>query len=105
MKNDNDLLADMSVWNTFFRLAIPAVAAQLINILYNLVDKMFIGRIPGAGKHALAGVGVTAPVILAISAFVPNAVMGVYLAEPIADTIAVCTTAPMFCSYYRKLKC
>ena len=34
----------------------------------------------------------------------PDAVTGVYLAEPIADTIAVCTTAPMFCAYYRKLK-
>ena len=63
MKNDNDLLADMPVWSAFFRLAIPAVAAQLINILYNLVDKMFIRRIPGVGKQALAGVGVTAPVI------------------------------------------
>ena len=37
---------------------LPAVAAQLINILYNLVDKMFIGRIPEVGKQALAGVGV-----------------------------------------------
>ena len=76
MKNNNDLLADMPVWNAFFRLAIPAVAAQLINILYNLVDKMFIGRIPGVGKQALAGVGVTAPVILAISAFAALVSMG-----------------------------
>ena len=76
MKNNNDLLADMPVWNAFFRLAIPAVAAQLINILYNLVDKMFIGRIPGIGKQALAGVGVTAPVILAISAFAALVSMG-----------------------------
>ena len=50
MKNDNDLLADMPVPTAFFKLAIPAIAAQLINILYNLVDKMFIGRIPGVGK-------------------------------------------------------
>ena len=69
MKNDNELLAAMPVRKAFFRLALPAVAAQLINILYNLVDKMFIGHIPGVGKQALAGVGVTAPVILAISAF------------------------------------
>lgn len=53
----------------FVKLAVPAIAAQLINILYNLVDKMFIGRIPLVGKQALAGVGVTAPVILAVSAF------------------------------------
>lgn len=62
MKNDNELLAAMPVRKAFFRLALPAVAAQLINILYNLVDKMFIGHIPGVGKQALAGVGVTAPV-------------------------------------------
>lgn len=76
MKNDNDLLADMPVVTAFFKLAIPAIAAQLINILYNLVDKMFIGRIPGVGKQALAGVGVTAPVILAVSAFAALVSMG-----------------------------
>ena len=51
MKNDNELLAAMPVRKAFFRLALPAVAAQLINILYNLVDKMFIGHIPGVGKQ------------------------------------------------------
>ena len=76
MKNDDDLLADMPVSTAFFKLAIPAIAAQLINILYNLVDKMFIGRIPGVGKQALAGVGVTAPVILAVSAFAALVSMG-----------------------------
>ena len=76
MKNDDDLLADMPVSTAFFKLAIPAIAAQLINILYNLVDKMFIGRIPNVGKQALAGVGVTAPVILAVSAFAALVSMG-----------------------------
>ena len=76
MKNDNELLAAMPVRKAFFRLALPAVAAQLINILYNLVDKMFIGHIPGVGKQALAGLGVTAPVILAISAFAALVSMG-----------------------------
>lgn len=42
MKNDNELLVAMPVPKAFFRLVLPAVAAQLINILYNLVDKMFI---------------------------------------------------------------
>ena len=74
-KNEN-LLAAMPVPKAFFRLAVPAVAAQIINILYNLVDKMFIGRIPGVGKQALAGVGVTTPVILAISAFASLVSMG-----------------------------
>lgn len=76
MQNDNDLLVDMPIWNAFFKLAIPAVAAQLINVLYNLVDKMFIGRIPGVGKQTLAGVDVTTPVILAISAFAALVSMG-----------------------------
>ena len=76
MKKDNNLLADMPISHIFFKLAIPAIAAQLINILYNLVDKMFIGRIPGVGKQALAGIGVTAPVILAISAFAALVSMG-----------------------------
>ena len=75
--NDNDgLLAAMPVPRAFFKLAVPAVAAQLINILYNLVDKMFIGHIPETGKQALAGVGVTTPIILAISAFAALVSMG-----------------------------
>lgn len=75
--NDSDhLLAAMPVPKAFFKLAGPAVAAQLINILYNLVDKMFIGHIPEVGKQALAGVGVTTPIILAISAFAALVSMG-----------------------------
>ena len=74
-KND-DLLANATIGKTFCRLAIPAVAAQLINILYNLVDKMFIGHIPDVGSQALAGVGVTTPVILVISAFAALVSMG-----------------------------
>ena len=76
MDKDNELLATMPVPKAFIKLALPAVAAQLINILYNLVDKMFIGHIPGVGQQALAGVGVTAPVILAISAFAALVSMG-----------------------------
>ena len=76
MKNENELLATVPIPTAFFGLAIPAIAAQLINILYNLVDKMFIGHIPLVGKQALAGVGVTAPVILAISAFAALVSMG-----------------------------
>ena len=75
-EKDNYLLAAMPVPKAFLKLALPAVAAQLINICYNLVDKMFIGHIPDVGKQALAGVGVTAPVILAISAFAALVSMG-----------------------------
>lgn len=76
MNESDRLLAAAPVPKAFFKLAVPAVAAQLINILYNLVDKMFIGHIPEAGKQALAGVGVTTPVILAISAFAALVSMG-----------------------------
>ena len=44
------------------------------------------------------------PLIFLLPRVWPDAVTGVYMAEPIADTIAVCTTAPMFYAYYRKLK-
>ncbi len=76
MGESDRLLAALPVPKAFFQLAVPAVAAQLINILYNLVDKMFIGHIPVVGKQALAGVGVTTPVILAVSAFAALVSMG-----------------------------
>lgn len=52
-----------------FRMALPAVAAQLVNLLYTLVDRIYIGHIPGIGTDALAGVGVTSSIIILISAF------------------------------------
>ena len=51
------------------KLAVPAVVAQLINLLYNLVDRMFVGRIAGVGTYALAGLGVVFPITLIVSAF------------------------------------
>ena len=76
MNHQDNILDSMPVPKAFLKLAVPAVAAQLINILYNIVDKMFIGHIPEVGKQALAGVGVTTPVILAISAFAALVSMG-----------------------------
>ena len=52
-----------------FQLALPCILAQLINLLYNLVDRMYIGHIPQEGPTALTGVGVTMPLILCVSAF------------------------------------
>lgn len=71
-----NILGTMPVGKLLLRLAVPAVLGQLINILYNLVDRMFIGHIPGTGAAALAGVGTTAPVILAVSAFAALVSMG-----------------------------
>lgn len=52
-----------------FQLGLPGVAAQVINVLYNIVDRIYIGNIPEIGDMALTGVGVTLPVIMVISAF------------------------------------
>ncbi len=59
-----------------FQLALPAIVAQIINVLYNMVDRMYIGHIPNVGADALTGVGVTMPVIMAISAFAALVSMG-----------------------------
>ena len=52
-----------------FKMALPSVAAQLVNLLYGIVDKIYIGHIEGVGAEALAGVGITTSVILLIAAF------------------------------------
>lgn len=57
-----------------FKMAMPAVAAQLVNLLYGIVDRIYIGHIPQFGTDALAGVGVTTSIILLISAF--SAIVG-----------------------------
>jgi len=50
-------------------MALPLMAAQLVNVLYNIVDRVFIGHIPGVGSMALTGVGLALPIITVISAF------------------------------------
>ena len=62
-------LGNKPVGKLLFQLALPAIAAQIINVLYNVVDRMYIGHIPDIGARALTGVGVTMPVIMAVSAF------------------------------------
>lgn len=57
-----------------FRMALPAIAAQLINLLYNIIDRIYIGHIPEVGTDALAGIGVTSSIIILISSF--SAIVG-----------------------------
>ena len=64
------------IGSLLFKLALPAILAQIINVLYNMVDRMYIGHIPDIGPNALTGVGVTMPVIMAISAFAALVSMG-----------------------------
>ena len=67
--NSQEALASAPLWPLMLKLALPAVVAQVVNLLYNIVDRMYIGRIPGEGDLALTGLGLTFPVILCISAF------------------------------------
>ena len=62
-------LGTENITRLMISLAIPAVLAQIVNVLYNIVDRIYIGRIPGVGAVALTGVGVTFPIITIISAF------------------------------------
>lgn len=59
-----------------FKMAVPTVLAQLVNLLYNIVDRIYVGRIPETGSLSLAGLGVTFPIIMLISAFAMLAGMG-----------------------------
>ncbi|MCI8725669.1 MAG: MATE family efflux transporter [Hungatella sp.] len=58
-----------SIPKLMMNLAIPAVVAQLINMLYNIVDRIYIGHIPEAGASALTGVGLFLPILMMINAF------------------------------------
>lgn len=73
---DTNKLAAAPLGPLLLELAIPTVFAQIVNLLYNLVDRIYVGRIPGTGSLALAGLGVAFPVILLISAFAQLVGMG-----------------------------
>ncbi|MFQ7312484.1 MAG: MATE family efflux transporter [Sellimonas sp.] len=161
LKMSNEVnLGEEPVRHLLFVLAVPSITSQLVNALYNMVDRMYIGHIPEIGASALTGVGVCFPLIMIISAFAyllgmggaPRAsilmglqiscqqtfiafgnsrisaflaifrkvlvlipliyllpallkdnVQAVFLAEPIADFIAVMTTAILFAVNFKKL--
>lgn len=93
--NKTEALGTAPIGQLLFRMATPAVAAQIINLLYNLVDRMYIGHIEPietVGKLALTGVGVCLPIIMVISAFAALVSMGgasrasIYLGKRDADT-------------------
>ena len=58
-----------SVYRNILEVALPMILAQVLNLLYNIVDRIYIGRIPDAGTVALTGVGLCFPIIMMISAF------------------------------------
>ena len=69
MVKDKTFLGTEPIGRLMVRLAIPTVIAQLVNMLYNIVDRIYIGHIPGDGSLALTGVGVCMPLIIIVSAF------------------------------------
>lgn len=69
VEKNNDFLGTEPVGKLLWKLSIPAIAAQIINLLYNLVDRVYIGHMPDDGALALTGVGVCMPVIMIVSAF------------------------------------
>ena len=69
MNDNKEMLGTAPIGRLLFKLAVPTVVAQLINMLYNIVDRIYIGHMPGDGSLALTGVGVCMPIIMIISAF------------------------------------
>ncbi|MBO5206660.1 MAG: MATE family efflux transporter [Clostridia bacterium] len=69
MTNQKEILGSAPIGKLLFRLALPTVVAQLINMLYNIVDRIYIGHMPEVGDLALTGVGVCMPIIMIVSAF------------------------------------
>lgn len=69
MEQKNEFLGTDPIGKLLVKLAVPTVTAQLINMLYNIVDRIYIGHIPGDGALALTGVGICMPLIMIVAAF------------------------------------
>ena len=75
-RSSEEALSSAPIGILMLKLALPAVAAQIINMLYNIVDRIYIGHIPVVGRTALTGLGITFPILMLISAFAAFAGMG-----------------------------
>ncbi len=73
---NKDFLGSAPLGKLLIKLALPAVVAQLINMLYNVVDRIYIGQMPGDGQLALTGLGVCMPIIIIVMAFAALISMG-----------------------------
>lgn len=69
MKSNTMAMGTEKIPKLLVRLAVPAVVAQIINLLYNIVDRIYIGHIPDIGASALTGVGLFAPILMLLNAF------------------------------------
>ena len=68
-QNTQNNLGEGSVGKLLFKLALPAIVAQVVNLLYNMVDRIYIGHIPEEGDIALTGLGLAFPIIMLVTAF------------------------------------
>ena len=73
-KKYEERLGTAPILSLIFKMALPAIAAQIVNLLYNIVDRIYIGHIPHIGTDALAGIGITTSIIILIAAF--SAIVG-----------------------------
>ena len=69
MNDKNEMFESMPVGKLLLKLAIPSIVAQLVNLIYNMVDRIYLGHVEGMGASLLAGLGIAVPLINAISAF------------------------------------
>ena len=76
MEKNNQYLGTESLGKLLFKLAVPSVVAQIINMLYNIVDRIYIGHMAEGGSLALTGLGVCMPIIMVVSAFAALVSMG-----------------------------
>ena len=67
--DNKEFLGTEKIIKLLFKLAVPSVVAQLVNLPYNMVDRVYIGHMAEVGSLALTGVGVCMPVIMLVSAF------------------------------------
>ena len=93
MANTEERLGTEKISRLLLSMGIPTLVAQIINLLYNIVDRMYIGHIAGVGALALTGVGVTMPIILIIAAF--SALVGAGGAPLAAIALAMCCCKPL----------
>ena len=68
MARENDLGND-SIGSLVLKLAVPTMIAQFVNVLYSIIDRIYIGNIPGEGALALAGVGICGPIVTLLTSF------------------------------------
>lgn len=69
MNQQNNQLGEGSVGKLLVKLSLPAIVAQMVNLLYNMVDRIYIGHIPETGDIALTGLGLCFPIIMIVTAF------------------------------------